>query len=149
MIWYQEGDGQGGRHHRGRLRAGTADVDAGQLRRRQTHANRYRIRLTTLRGPVARGRSRASRSPFPISPPSDANTFYVDDRERRSDDEYTPWPSATTATRATAAGSQGGHPPLVLSYPMGTGDMVLVDTGDYVHAVNLNLAARRSPSTRG
>lgn len=112
------------------------------------NAKRYRLQLTTVAptppGPVVPDSPLVvqSREAFAIPnfSPDDPNTFYVDDSSN-TNDQYTP--SAVGDNRNT--GLTPSDPKvvirsLVLSYPMGAGDVVHVDNGDYVHAVNLNLS---------
>jgi len=101
--------------------------------------DRYRIVLTPQ---DASGIVVASREPFSVPNilPSDANTFYVDDGSN-ADDEYTPTAIGNNRnTGTTVADPKVVIRPLVLSYAMASGDQVLVDTGSYTHAINLNLS---------
>jgi hypothetical protein len=106
---------------------------------------RHRVQITTTSGPTL---TDSSREPFAIVSfsPAVMTTFYVDDASDVGDG----WsPGAIGSNRKTGLGPtqpKAAIRALVLSYPMGTGgtpDNVWLDTGDYVHAVNLNL--RRTP----
>lgn len=103
------------------------------------NTNRYRIRVTTLSGPVLVDQSR---EPFAIPDfnPANANTFYVNDGSTASD-VYTTSIGNNRNTGLTASTPKAVIRPLVLSYPMGASDTVRVDTGNYVHAVNLYLSS--------
>jgi hypothetical protein len=121
---------------------GTADWTPGSFASGSS-LNRYRIRLTAEDGTTIV----ESREPFAIPDvePAAATTFYVDDVSDQ-DDEYTP--GAIGNNRNT--GTTPNDPkivirPLLLSYALGLGDRVLVDTGHYIHAVNLNLGCGSLP----
>ncbi len=103
------------------------------------NTNRYRIRIATLSGPAE---DDESREPFaiPVFNPADANTFYVNDGST-ANNLYTSAVGNNRNTGLTSSTPKVVIRPLVLSYPMGPGDTVRVDTGDYVHAVNLNLSS--------
>ncbi len=107
------------------------------------NAKRYRVRLTTLSGPLL---VEESREAFAIvdHDPSAANTFYVNDAST-TDDVYTTAVGDNRNTGLTADAPKVVIRPLVLSYAMSGGDVVQVDTGDYIHAVNLNLALNPLP----
>jgi len=104
---------------------------------------RYRIALSTS---GATSLTAASRETFsiPAIVPDEAHTFYVND-ESTADDEYTTAIGDNRNTGTTTADPKVVIRPLVLSYNLDTGDEVRVDTGGYVHAVNLNLSG--SPMT--
>ena len=107
------------------------------------NTKRYRIRLTTTSGTLV---VEESREPFAIVDhnPIVANTFYVNDSST-TDDVYTTAVGDNRNTGLTADAPKVVVRPLVLSYAMNTGDIVRVDTGDYVHAVNLNLSCGPLP----
>jgi hypothetical protein len=99
---------------------------------------RYRIELSTSGTTSLTARSREAFS-VPDVVPADPQTFYVNDKSQ-ADDEY-----ATAVGDNRNTGTRDYAPkevirPLVLSYALGSGDSVRVDTGSYVHAVNLNLS---------
>ncbi len=100
---------------------------------------RYQIELSTSGATSLIARSR---EPFsvPDVDPSLPQTYYVNDRSDAGD-QYTTAIGNNRNTGTTADDPKEVIRPLVLSYPLGAGDVVLVDTGDYVHAVNLNLSA--------
>ncbi len=102
------------------------------------NTKRYQVRLTTTSGPLV---VEESREPFAIvsHDPAAANTFYVNDGST-TDDVYTTAVGDNRNTGLTADAPKVVIRPLVLSYAMGSGDIVRVDTGDYVHAVNLNMS---------
>jgi nitrous oxidase accessory protein NosD len=99
---------------------------------------RYRIELKTSGATSLTARSR---EPFSVPDvvPVQAQTFYVNDRSQ-ADDEYTTAIGNNRNTGTTADDPKEVIRPLVLSYPLGAGEIVRVDTGNYVHAVNLNLS---------
>jgi len=99
---------------------------------------RYRIELRTAGTTALTARSR---EPFsvPAVVPDQAQTFFVNDRNS-SDDEYTTAVGNNRNTGTTAGDPKEVIRPLVLSYALGAGDLVQVDTGTYIHAVNLNLS---------
>lgn len=103
------------------------------------NAKRYSIRLTTLSGPTI---VEESREPFAIPDfsPASATTFYVNDTSLTGD-VFTSAAGNNRNTGLTANTPKAVMRPLVLSYPMGTGDEIRVDTGSYIHAVNLNLSS--------
>lgn len=105
---------------------------------------RYRIELSTSGATSLTARSR---EPFsvPNVVPSQSQTFYVND-ESQADDEYTTAVGDNRNTGTTDAEPKEVIRPLVLSYAFGAGDVVRVDTGNYVHAVNLNLSGSFQPS---
>jgi autotransporter-associated beta strand protein len=111
---------------------------------------RYRIQATAAFGSAGGGAACASavtessREAFAIPnvDPAVANTFYVDDRDD-TNDEYTS--AAIGDNRNTGTSAEDPKVvirPIVLSYALGPGDAVLVDTGGYIHAVNLNLSGQ-------
>ena len=103
------------------------------------NTNRYQVRLTTLSGPAI---IEESREPFsiPLFNPASSNTFYVNDSST-ANDEYTTAVGNNRNTGLTADTPKVVMRPLVLSYSMGAGDEVRIDTGNYVHAINLNLSS--------
>jgi hypothetical protein len=107
------------------------------------NAKRYRVRLTTTSGPAL---SVQSREPFAVPDfvAASANTFYVNDASTAAD-SYTTAAGNNRHTGLTPQTPKATLRPLVLSYPMGSGDIVRVDTGGYVHAINLNLAGSALP----
>jgi len=102
--------------------------------------DRFRIQVVTSGTTSLTVSSREAFSIPPLDPAAD-NIFYIDDRDPANTfDEYTP--SAAGDNRNT--GTSALDPkvvirPIVLSYALDAGDIVRVDTGSYVHAVNLNL----------
>ncbi len=106
---------------------------------------RYRVRLTTTNtSPIV---SALSREAFAIVPfdPAAADTFYVNDVVDPND-QYATAAGNNRNTGLTADAPKVVIRPLVLSYPMGPGDEIRVDTGTYVHAVNLNLSQLPQPN---
>ena len=99
---------------------------------------RYRIELRTSGATALTARSR---EPFsvPAVVPDQARTFFVNDRHT-SDDEFTTAVGNNRNTGTTAGDPKEVIRPLVLSYALGAGDLVQLDTGTYIHAVNLNLS---------
>ena len=104
------------------------------------NTNRYRLRLTTLSGPLVVDESR---EPFAIPDfnPANANTFYVNDGST-SGDFFTTGVGNNRNTGSDGQHAQGGHSPAGDFVPDGSlATSVRVDTGEYVHAVNLNLSS--------
>lgn len=107
------------------------------------NTKRYRIRLTTTSGPTL---IEESREPFAIvaHDPSQSNTYYVND-DSTTDDVYTSAIGNNRSTGLTPDAPKVVIRPLLLSYAMDVGDTIRVDSGDYIHAVNLHLPGTHLP----
>lgn len=107
------------------------------------NSKRYRIHMETASGTLL---VEESREPFAIvdHDPALANTFYVNDSSTVGD-VYTSAVGDNRNTGLTADAPKVVIRPLVLSYAMDAGDVVRVDSGDYIHAVNLNLSGAALP----
>ncbi|NQT19058.1 MAG: right-handed parallel beta-helix repeat-containing protein, partial [Planctomycetes bacterium] len=98
-------------------------------------ANRYRIRIISADAPAVFD---DSREPFAVPPSGD--DYYVDDDDN-TNDEYTP--GAVGNNRNT--GKTTGDPkanllPVLRSYDLGPGQVVHIDTGNYIHVRNVLLS---------
>jgi autotransporter-associated beta strand protein len=103
---------------------------------------RYRIRIATVDESLIASSREAFAIPNVV--PGDANTFYVNDASQDGD-QYTTAAGNNRNTGTSPADPKAAIRPIVLSYALGPGDSVLVDTGNYVEAVNLNLSANPIP----
>ncbi|RIK74487.1 MAG: hypothetical protein DCC68_22985 [Planctomycetota bacterium] len=106
--------------------------------------SRWRIHIATTSGPAL---SDASREPFSVVPfvAGLPNSFYVDDASNAAD-EYTPVAVGNNRNPGlTPELPKAAARPLLLSYPMGSGDSLFFDTGEHIHVLNLNM--RRTPTS--
>jgi len=102
-------------------------------------ATRYFIRIT---GSAGAGLVADSREPFAIpdvDPPA-ATTFFVNDDDT-GNDAFTNAVGDNRNTGTTPDDPKAAIRPVLMSYHLDTGDRIHVDTGSYIHAINVNLSS--------
>ena len=97
--------------------------------------SRYRIRITSVDDPTVAVESREA-----FSIPVDSDAWYVDDNSNEND-QYTPLAVGNNrATGASADSPKKNLFALLKSYSLSPGDVVYIDTGEYMHVANVILS---------
>ena len=99
--------------------------------------NRYRIKIISVGNGAIWDQSR---EPFSIVSQGKGSDFFVDD-DSNINDQYTPGDIGDNRkTGQTAGDPKANLLPILRSYDLGPGDVVKIDTGNYVHVRNVILS---------